>query len=161
RSRSTAGTGSRSRPGRNTTRRCSPTPRRRKSRNRPELAPRPCLFARLREQRRFVAAADTLGDLVGVILARGIAPAVAEAEAIQTCVILRRGDGLDRGPLVMTWRQVEADRPAAAATIVAVTLPKRRDLLLLRLVPLEGPGADISGQRHRAHDQNHNGWRSP
>src|SRR6185312_10493295 len=122
-----------------TIQRCSPAPPRRSSPSRPDLAPRGFL-ARLGEQRGFVATTDSLGDFVGVILARRVAAAVAEAETFETFLIARCGDGLDRRPLVVARRQIEADRPAAAAAILAVALPKRRHLLLLRLVALEGPG---------------------
>src|SRR6185437_2558513 len=119
-----------------TIQRCSPAPPRRSSPSRPDLAPRGFL-ARLGEQRGFVATTDSLGDFVGVILARGVAATVAEAKTFETFLIARCGDGLDRRPLVVAGRQVEADRTTTAAAIVAVPLTKLRNALLLRLVALQ------------------------
>src|SRR6185437_10150495 len=106
---------------------------------------------RARQQLGLALAPDALGDLVGIVGSRRIAAAVAQAQVLDQLVARFAGkDALDLRPLVVSPRQVEADRTAAAAA-VAVALAQRRDALLQLLVLPKRPGAHISGDERTSH----------
>ena len=115
------------------------------------LPPRAGALARAREQRRLVAPADALGDLVGVVGTGGVAALMGEAQVVEPVCPVARPDLLDPGALVVAARQVEPHRAPAAAAVVAVALPKRVEPLLLLLLEPKLPRVEVENDRVARH----------
>ena len=78
---------------------------------------------------------------------------MAEAEIVDPALFICTPveDRLELRSFVMPVRQIETDRTAAAAAIVAVTLAKRRDAPLFLLTAVF-PRSYIFGDDRRAHE---------
>jgi len=112
------------------------------------------------EELGFVLALHPLDHLPGDVEPFRIATAVGEAEIVDRGRLTDKGGQhlLDLGPEIVAGGEVEAHRSAAAAALVAIALPERRDPLQILLLAAVLPRVHVAVDDRLAHSRHHKGW---